>query len=332
MLEGFDTLSAAEHDRRLRRLAEIALRKWGVVANSLTMLQHEDNAVFEVSAESGHWALRVGAENGCSLREQEEEMSWLSALRAGGLCVPEPMLTLDGETVTMVDVPDLLSERSCVLFRWVPGDPPTPGASLDVVRRVGALAAKVHAIGEVFARGRTWNRPDWSFERVCGTSSMAGAVDVIGAPAQSVVEAAKTLLMPRMDADRCRAGSWGLIHGDLHRDNILVARGAVGFIDFDDCGTGALMMDLATAIESFSRRLARSSEERVQLRDALLSGYDELRALPADVDAALRDYVAARQLSELNFIVASTNPVVRSWGPERVAEIVRSLERYIHDR
>lgn len=41
-----------------------------------------------------------------------------------------------------------------------------------------------------------------------------------------------------------RSVSAGLIHGDLHQENYLFCRGAVGAIDFDDCGYGHFLCQL----------------------------------------------------------------------------------------
>jgi len=43
-------------------------------------------------------------------------------------------------------------------------------------------------------------------------------------------------------------GAFGLIHGDLHHENFLFHRGEARAIDFDDCGWGFHLYDLAVTL------------------------------------------------------------------------------------
>jgi len=133
------------------------------------------------------------------------------------------------------------------------------------------------------------------------------------------------LTVPQPVKDRGEPGTWGLIHGDLHRDNILVDATAIGFIDFDDCGYGSFTMDLAALLESFERRIARDALDRERLRSAILEGYAGNRALPADIEQRLADHVTVRLLVMLQFLPSSQNDSVQSWAREKVVAIVRRL-------
>jgi len=125
--------------------------------------------------------------------------------------------------------------------------------------------------------------------------------------------------------DRREPNSRGLIHGDLHRDNILVETTAVGFIDFDDCGYGSFSMDLAALLESFERRSTRDALDRERLRRAILEGYASTRALPPDIERRLADHVVVRLSSRLQFLLGSQNQNVQSWASEQKVAIVRQL-------
>ena len=84
--------------------------------------------------------------------------------------------------------------------------------------------------------------------------------------------------MPRVDDD-------GLIHADLHLGNALFQRGDVKLIDFDDCGTGPRLYEVAVALWEL-----RDGPDYPAFRDALLAGYRAHR----DVDVThLDDYIAA---------------------------------------
>jgi Ser/Thr protein kinase RdoA (MazF antagonist) len=85
------------------------------------------------------------------------------------------------------------------------------------------------------------------------------------------------------------AGDTGLIHADLHLGNALFHRGAVRLIDFDDCGTGPRLYDLAVALWEL-----RDGEDYPAFRDALLAGYRAHRDID---DSHLDDFIALRQVA-----------------------------------
>lgn len=45
-----------------------------------------------------------------------------------------------------------------------------------------------------------------------------------------------------------RSATFGLIHADLHLDNVLFAGGEARPIDFDDCGLGHWLYDIAVTL------------------------------------------------------------------------------------
>ena len=87
---------------------------------------------------------------------------------------------------------------------------------------------------------------------------------------------------PRPGA-RGAAGRAGLIHGDLHQENYLFERGTARAIDFDDCGWGFFLYDVAVTLSEIEGR-----PRYAELRDALLDEYAGRRSLPANADEPRR--------------------------------------------
>jgi Ser/Thr protein kinase RdoA (MazF antagonist) len=83
----------------------------------------------------------------------------------------------------------------------------------------------------------------------------------------------------------------GPIHADLHLDNALFWHGDVRVIDFDDCGFGFRLYDLAVALWELRQR-----GDYKQFRAALFDGYSQHRQLPAGL-AHLYDFIAARDIA-----------------------------------
>ena len=100
-------------------------------------------------------------------------------------------------------------------------------------------------------------------------------------------------------------GAFGLVHADLHLDNALFTRDDVRPIDFDDCGLGHRVYELAVPLWE-----VRDRDDYPAFRAALLDGYAQHRDLPAEHVAYVDDYIAARQVAFALWFVgtAQVNP------------------------
>jgi Ser/Thr protein kinase RdoA (MazF antagonist) len=99
-----------------------------------------------------------------------------------------------------------------------------------------------------------------------------------------------------MDASGKSLDAFGLIHADLSiggYGNVLHHKGMVCPIDFDDCGYGYWVYDLATTLAHW-----QTHPRWVAYRAALLEGYGQVRPLPAQM-AELGLFMAARHVSEI---------------------------------
>lgn len=318
---------------RLQQLAGIALLHYGLGDARRTLLQYENNAVYRIDSPAGdELVLRIVAPAGRSAEELRSEMRWLSALRRDtDLAVPEPIPSLDGAPVTTVTAVDAPEPHHCVLVRWIPGEPPEPGIEPAVVERIGGFTARLHRHAESFVPPARFVRRPWDWERLFGPSSTLGDEAALAplSPAQrDVLRAVSALVWRALDVPREGAFLGGLIHADLHRDNILVSHGEIGVIDFDDCGRGYYLFDVASTLDSFHRRVARTAEDYARLREAYLNGYARVRPLPAGLDAALGVFKAMRDMVNVSFILGSKNANVQAWGRPRLGAILDELRAY----
>ncbi len=333
-LQPFETFSHQEQLHRLQQLVEGILPHYGLASAQSVLLQYEDNAVYKITPSTGeHFVLRVSAADGHSPAAQRSEMQWLMALcQETDLLVPEPIPNDDGELITMGVVRDVAEPRPCVLLRWVPGEPPTSEIESARVERIGAFAAQLHQHAEHFVPPPAFVRPSWDWQRVFGTGSVLENVEALSSlvPQQREVLAQVALQMQQtVRLLGKHAPQWGLIHADLHRDNILLHHGTVGVIDFDDCGWGYYALDLASVLDSFFRRVVVHPKDYQPVRDTFLSGYDRIRALPVDLDVHLRTAKVMRDMINVNFILSSKNASVHTWGRERLNHIIAGLEAYL---
>src|SRR5262249_3077964 len=85
--------------------------------------------------------------------------------------------------------------------------------------------------------------------------------------------------------------TFGLIHGDLHQWNYLFHQGEVRAIDFDDCGYGHYLYDMAVTL--FNVRWKASAP---LLRARFLAGYRSVRPLSAEHEQYLDTFMDLRDL------------------------------------
>ncbi len=123
----------------------------------------------------------------------------------------------------------------------------------------------------------------------------------------------------------------GRIHGDLHRGNMIaMSGGGIGVIDFDDCGTGHFLLDIATVLSSVHRIAQKEPGAYEKFARAFLASYTQVRPMPTNWARLLEPYLLLRDAFILNFVTtaAPVNADVASWGPRRIAGIVANMQAY----
>jgi Ser/Thr protein kinase RdoA (MazF antagonist) len=287
-------------------------------------LQHQHNTTFKVEADGGPYVLRISRPGAHTPAAIESEMKWLLAVGADtDLRVPGPVLTSAGSAVATVTAPGVPGERSCVLLRWIDGRFFNQRLTLDHMRQWTALESGLqdHAAAWTLPAGFIRPRLD-ALTAGCRRTALFGSPGsaLVGDhPAYDDSENALTLiasLMSSADGDICaealevvrattrdlktHAGAFGLIHGDLHRENVLFHEGRAGAIDFDDCGWGFHLYDLAVMLWDLEEHPRFG-----QLRDALLAEYSGSRPLTPGHEAHLDALIILRRLQILMWVLES---------------------------
>ena len=349
-MKPFESLTYAGQLNRFKRLAGKALAAYDVGEFRLTALPHSENTNFRVDLDTGErYALRI---HRAGLRTEEavrSEMMWLAALRQEtDLVVPEPIATRDGNLLTVADIEEIPEPRICVLFRWIPGhffdDKLTPSH----LERVGEFMARLQLDGAQFRRpngfmrGRLDNLTDSARHAAARGGSEALVRQQIDNPAD---EAAAIRLVTEMcskeDGERVERlirklreaqkiigqgpDTFGLIHGDLHQENYLFHRDQVRAIDFDDCGFGYYLYDLAVTLSEVNWR-----ENTPALRQGLLDGYRSVRALLPEHERYLDRFIAFRDLQLMIYnIEMRDHPAFRDGWASSAKVMLQDLKDFV---
>ena len=159
------------------------------------------------------------------------------------------------------------------------------------LRRLGAAMARLHDQADRWTPPPDFVRIRWDYQTffgdvmIYGDTSAADCWALLPAEVRTRFESVAV----RMAALLPRVGDKGLIHADLHLGNALFQHGDVKLIDFDDCGTGPRLYEVAVALWEL-----RDGPDYPVFRDALLAGYQAER----DVDVTqLDEFIALRQIA-----------------------------------
>lgn len=307
----FERLARRGQVQRLALLAREALRAYDLEVLRLTPLTHGDNTTFRVDAAYGErCVLRIHRPSRKTPEVVRSELLWLAALQhEPDLAVPVPVPTRDGELLTVPGVPGVPEPRIAVLLRWLPGRFIDAGLRPAHLERVGAFMARLHELGarfappEGFVRGRLDNlvgKPRGVSEaqargQIDNPEDEAAVLQLVAmvAPPDDVANVERFIGRIRAAQRRLGLGpeSFGLIHGDLHQWNYLFHGGQVRAIDFDDCGYGHYVYDLAVTVFNL-----RFRAQTPRLRAALLAGYRRVRSLDPAHERELDAFLDLRDL------------------------------------
>jgi Ser/Thr protein kinase RdoA (MazF antagonist) len=280
---------------RMRRVALAALARYELPDGRLSFVSHGENTTFRHDSAAGRHLVRVHRPhrhgNGVdSIAAVRSELVWLNAIRAQtDLSVPEALAAADGAVV--VEATAAQQTRVCSVLRWMDGRILEGSARPVHLRRLGEAMARLHHQADGWKPPPGFVRIRWDYETFFGNTMVYGDTAAAGCwallPAgvrtrfQSVASRMADL-MPRVD-------DIGLIHADLHLGNAVFHRGGARLIDFDDCGHGPRLYELAVALWEL-----RDGERYEAFRDALLEGYRAHR----DVDVTHLDaFIAVRQIA-----------------------------------
>ncbi|GGK42829.1 phosphotransferase enzyme family protein [Salinarimonas ramus] len=322
-MRAYDELTRSGQIRRMGRVAGEALRRYGLKEPRLTVLRHVENTTFHVRVpgecsgdhDGGRYLLRVHGYQ--QARAVDSECAWLLHLSGRAeLPCPVPVTTSDGCLSVSVEVSGAAAARTCSLLRWVPGRHRRHWAPKPIhFRRLGRLMGRLHAAASAWDRPGTFVRPTWNWDGLFGGEGAFGQIGVAGwsrLPLEHVdrFRAAAERIAATMAALGTGSDAFGLIHADLHFDNVVFRHGEPIAIDFDDCGAGYWAYDIATALRPW-----RLDPQFDAVRSAFEEGYRSERALPAGLEA-LDHFIVARHLA------------TTLWAASRAgsnAELARSL-------
>jgi len=320
--------------RRLRRLAEGAWPRFGLGAGTLRSLGHWENATFRVQAPArgpsaprfvpGSYLLRVHSPGYNTTAQVASELQWLRALcRDTDLPVPEPV----GEPL-VAEHPDVPQPRTCSVLRWMDGQRVGNRASPRTYRALGALLGRLHEHGTTWRPPAGFERARWDADglfRWWPPEHTDAVMAQLTAKQRRLFARVERRFVEATEALGEGPDAFGLIHGDAHQSNVVIAGGQLRPIDFDDCRFGWLLYDLAVPLRH-ADRTARPEA----CRAALLEGYQATRPMTDAQLAWLPLFELTRATTIALFCVSRglTHAALREAAERVVPEVCERIEAF----
>ncbi|MCP4316080.1 MAG: phosphotransferase [Hyphomicrobiales bacterium] len=275
------------------------LSLWGLEGCDAKLVAQRENRVFRVTGPDGcTYALRLHRPGYRSDAELYSELEWLAELHRCGLQVPLPVASQEGAYLHHSEV------FPVSLLTWLPGKPMgETGGSLNVAdrlaafRAVGEAMARMHMVSDEWRLPLQFERCSWDFEGLLGDNPLWGRFwenPQLTPQQRNLIAAARDRAQDDLRAIE-QTQDYGLIHADLVRENVLLSKGALQLIDFDDGGFGFRLFDIATTLNK-----NRREPDYTDLEAALVEGYARVR--PTDT-SDLQLFMLLRAFTYLGWIM-----------------------------
>ena len=286
----FDDLPEKEQVYRLRKLADAALEKFGFNQYRLAFLQHLVNTTFRLDCNRGQFLVRIHRAKTRSA--VASELTWLDAL-AHETTVPvqTPQRSLDGKMIVVGEYIGVSEPYPVTVLSWLDGQILTQDQrSPHHFYRLGQLVAKLHHHAQHWTPAFELDRPLYDSTSVLESDNVS-----ISQLPENVQGHLRMLHEQLQEVEQWlgkRPDQFGLIHSDLSFGNVLFTANEVSPIDFDDCGFGYYLYDLAVILAGPWERSGFQ-----QRREALFEGYRENCKLPDEHLNLIPTFMAMRASS-----------------------------------
>lgn len=299
-------LPAADH--LALEIARAALPYWGLERALVEPVKVRENAVFRVLRGGQSFALRVHRHGNHSDAALQSEFAWMRALEADGIAVPQIIRSRRGGDFEVIAVREAPA-RQVDVFAWIDGHHPRAiergvASPVELIaapyRRIGALMARMHIQSSRWRPPRGFERHAWNADGLVGERPHWGRFWELAAltPSQRrLMETLRERLATGLRVFPTDDHHYGLIHGDLVPDNVLMEDDTLRVIDFDDAGFGWHLFDIATSLYFVSGEGYYDAA-----RQALIEGYRSQRPLSDVALAALPMFMAARGATYLGWV------------------------------
>jgi len=319
-----------EQANHLLQVARAALPRWDISPEApLRLISLSENGMFLVSTGDGKRALRVHRTGYHTVAGVRSELAWMQALQADmGLETPQALPGVDGEYIQYAAAPGSDDVRMVVLFEFIAGEEPKPEHLVAAYPQLGEISARMHRHARQWQHPSWFERQVWDYEGALGSRPNWGhwrAGFAAREPGIEILERADVAMRQRLEAFGKDPSRFGLIHSDLRLANLLVDEGRTKVIDFDDCGFGWYLYDVASSVT-----FLETHPDVDDIVAAWIDGYRSIETLSAGELAAIPTFMMLRRLVIMGWAGSHPDTELARWmGDQYTVDTVTFADRYL---
>ena len=319
-MKDFRELTRDEQIKEVSAVVEEICSRYFTDEVTYELINFEFNATFKVRCGGETFALRININSSRTRENVNAEIAFIHHLREQSRVeVPRPIPSREGGFVVEAILPSSTKLVLAVLFSWLDGSEVGDEADPQQLFAIGVAMAGMHQAASEFElpsgaalpvlNDLLWGTTDQIF-------ASSSALDVED---RRVLEQARIQIGDVISYFYAR-DSKIVIHADMHGWNLMWNMGDIAVFDFDDCGIGLPVQDLATALYY----LDTSAE-----REFVLEGYRSIRALPGYSDFQMQALLLQRRILLLNYLYETANEEHRELIPTYLPETIRRAELFL---
>ncbi|WP_374724004.1 phosphotransferase enzyme family protein [Calidifontibacillus erzurumensis] len=284
---------------------------------TIQLLNYSENATFLVknTITGEKYILRVGRPGYHTKEEIEGEIAWIKSIdELSTITVSLPIKAENGQYIQ--EITDENNTYYCTLFTFLEGKAPDENdesALIDQFEILGEITAKLHEHSIKFRdRLRNIKRLTWNYDTILGSNPKWGKwQNGLGMTQDrlALFEKVSEKIFTRLKNFGNGPDRFGLIHSDLRLANLLIDGDNIKVIDFDDCGFGYYLYDLATSLSFIEHKPYVPA-----LIDAWIKGYQKIRPLSNVEKEEIPTFIMMRRLQLIAWIGSRDNETTRQLG------------------
>lgn len=329
------TKSYLSQVRQLRKVAVSALKLYPIDCIKLKFVNHGENTTFKVISKKGNFLLRIHRKNYHSKNAILEELRWLKQLSKTTDLIQQPLQSINSKYVENISIGNSEDSRFCSVLTWVDGKMRYRSLTQNSMYNAGHLAGNLHK--NAF-KPKVKNRNYWDAEGLLGLNAKFGSLQNLKSEIKKteyeILEACRKMTIKKIKRYMHKnAHKSSMIHADLHFGNIIWEKDEPIPIDFDDCGFGPQMYDLAVTLGASDNLFNISKKKnKQQFVEALFEGYASIQELSKKDLEILPYFKLTRSLVMLGWIYArKDNPSIFEHFKKSVKSKIKYYEKVLKD-
>jgi Ser/Thr protein kinase RdoA (MazF antagonist) len=207
----------------------------------------------------------------------------------------------------------------CVLYSWILGEELEDAPTDEQLSALGAAMATMHLAAQGFELPEESSLPTFDDPLWWTEDFLLSEKSVLDAEAKELISRALSAIKSGVSKFYAN-GTPILIHADMHGGNVLWYQDSLSVIDFDDCGFGFPLQDLATALYYL---------DTPEQDAAFKQGYASIAPVPQYSEIEMKMLFLQRRIVLLNYLYETSNLEHRSMIPEYQEETLRRIQNYL---